>query len=38
MSEYMIICLFVFITGAVIGSFLNVVALRAITKESIASI
>ncbi len=35
MSEYMIICLFVFITGAVIGSFLNVVALRAITKESI---
>ncbi len=35
MSEYLIISLFVFVTGAVIGSFLNVVALRAITKESI---
>lgn len=29
------ICLFVFITGACIGSFLNVVALRALTNESI---
>ncbi len=33
--EYIIIYLLVLVTGACIGSFLNVVALRAITKESI---
>ncbi len=31
----LVICLFVFITGACIGSFLNVIALRALSKESI---
>lgn len=34
-DEILLICLFVIITGACIGSFLNVVALRAISKESI---
>jgi len=34
-EEIIIICLFVLVTGACIGSFLNVVALRAISKESI---
>ncbi len=34
-DELLLICFFVFITGACIGSFLNVVALRAISKESI---
>lgn len=35
MSEILLICFFILITGACIGSFLNVVALRAISKESI---
>ncbi len=35
MLEVFLICFFVLITGACIGSFLNVVALRAISKESI---
>lgn len=34
-DEVILICIFVFITGACIGSFLNVVALRALSKESI---
>ncbi len=34
-DEILLICLFILITGACIGSFLNVVALRAISKESI---
>ena len=34
-DELLLICFFVLITGACIGSFLNVVALRAISKESI---
>ena len=34
-DETILICLFVLITGACIGSFLNVVALRAISGESI---
>ncbi len=34
-DEITLACFFVFITGACIGSFLNVVALRAISKESI---
>lgn len=34
-NEIIVVCFFVFITGACIGSFLNVVALRAISKESI---
>lgn len=34
-DELLMICFFVLITGACIGSFLNVVALRAISKESI---
>lgn len=34
-EEIILICLFVLITGACIGSFLNVVALRALSKESI---
>ncbi len=34
-NEALLICLFVLITGACIGSFLNVVALRALSKESI---
>ena len=34
-DEVILICLFVLITGACIGSFLNVVSLRAISKESI---
>ncbi len=34
-DEVFLICLFVLVTGACIGSFLNVVALRAISKESI---
>lgn len=34
-DEILIICLFVLVIGACIGSFLNVVALRAISKESI---
>ena len=33
--DIFLICFFVFITGACIGSFLNVVALRALTNESI---
>lgn len=35
MDEYILICIFVLLTGACIGSFLNVVALRALSKESI---
>ncbi len=35
MTENIIIILFIFATGACIGSFLNVVALRALSKESI---
>ena len=35
MSEIFLICLFILAVGACIGSFLNVVALRAISKESI---
>ena len=34
-NEAILICLFVLITGACIGSFLNVVALRALSGESI---
>ena len=34
-NEYILALIFVVITGACIGSFLNVVALRAIAKESI---
>ncbi len=33
--ELLLVCFFVLITGACIGSFLNVVALRALSKESI---
>jgi leader peptidase (prepilin peptidase)/N-methyltransferase len=33
--DVLIVCLFVLVTGACIGSFLNVVALRAISHESI---
>lgn len=35
MNEIFIICLFILAVGACIGSFLNVVALRALSKESI---
>ena len=35
MNEIFLICLFILAVGACIGSFLNVVALRAISKESI---
>lgn len=35
MSEFLVICLFILVVGACIGSFLNVVALRALSKESI---
>ena len=35
MYDVLFICLFVLMTGACVGSFLNVVALRALTKESI---
>lgn len=35
MLETFVVCLFVIVTGACIGSFLNVVALRAISGESI---
>ena len=35
MSEEILICIFVLAVGACIGSFLNVVALRALSKESI---
>ena len=35
MEEFLLICLFVLVVGACIGSFLNVVALRALSKESI---
>lgn len=34
-DELLLVCFFVLVTGACIGSFLNVVALRAISKESI---
>ena len=34
-DETILICLFVLVTGACIGSFLNVVALRALSGESI---
>lgn len=35
MEEFLLICLFILVVGACIGSFLNVVALRALSKESI---
>ena len=35
MNEFLVICLFILVVGACIGSFLNVVALRALSKESI---
>ncbi len=35
MSEFLVILLFILVVGACIGSFLNVVALRALSKESI---
>lgn len=35
MDEHILICIFVLAVGACIGSFLNVVALRALSKESI---
>ncbi len=35
MNEIFVICLFILAVGACIGSFLNVVALRALSKESI---
>ena len=35
MSDYIIISIFIFAVGACIGSFLNVAALRALSKESI---
>ena len=34
-NEAILICLFILMTGACIGSFLNVVALRALSRESI---
>ena len=35
MEDFLLICLFILVVGACIGSFLNVVALRALSKESI---
>ena len=35
MDEHILICIFVLAAGACIGSFLNVAALRALSKESI---
>ena len=35
MYEVLFICIFILMVGACVGSFLNVVALRALTKESI---
>lgn len=35
MDEHILICIFVLLTGACIGSFLNVAALRALSKESL---
>lgn len=35
MDEHILICLFVLLAGACVGSFLNVVALRGLSKESI---
>ena len=35
MYEVLLVCLFILVVGACIGSFLNVVALRALSKESI---
>ena len=34
-DELLLVCFFILVVGACIGSFLNVVALRAISKESI---